>query len=86
MKRNIEWKEKLDDGVKRTIRITFLGQGKVKWQFKRSDEELWDYDTPASSEDWKTLEEKMDALYNRRRAAFRDLELVRAMRKEHDQL
>lgn len=46
MKRNIEWKEKLDGGVKRTVRISFLGKGKIKWQFKRSDEEQWDYDTP----------------------------------------
>lgn len=86
MKRNIEWKEKLDDGVKRTVRITFPGQGKIKWQFKRSDEERWDYDTPANSEDWKNLDEKVEALYQRRRAAFRDLELVKMMRKNHDRI
>ena len=83
MKRNIEWKEHLSGGVKRTVRITFPGQGKVKWQFKRSDEEMWDYDTPPSSEDWKNLEEKMEALYTRRRAPFRDLELVKALRKNN---
>ncbi len=86
MKRNIEWKEKAGDGVRRTVRVTFPGQGKVKWQFKRSDEEMWDYDTPPSSEDWKTLEEKVAALYNRRRAAFRDLELVKGLREKHDSI
>jgi hypothetical protein len=83
MKRNIEWKEKTEDGVKRTVRICFPGQGKVKWQFKRADEERWDYDTPPTSEDWKNLEEKVDALYNRRRAALRDRDLIRALRKQH---
>lgn len=83
MKRDIEWKERLDDGVKRTVRIKFLGQGKLKWQFKRSDEQLWDYDTPPTAGDWETLEEKIDQLYHRRRAAFRDLELVQKLRKEH---
>ncbi len=83
MKRNIEWKEKTGDGVKRTVRIIFPGQGKVKWQFKRADEERWNYDLPPTPEDWKHLEEKVVALYNRRRAAFRDLKLVKALREKH---
>ncbi len=82
MKADIEWVEKLDDGVKRKIRITFLGKGKMKWQTKRSDEEKWDYDTPPSSEDWNTLEEKVEALYNRRRTPFKNLELVRRLKKD----
>jgi len=83
MKRDIEWKERLDDGVRRTVRVKFPGSGQIKWQFKRSDVELWDYDSPASPEDWKTLEEKVDKLYHRRRAALRDWEMVKKMRKEH---
>lgn len=83
MKRDIEWKERLDDGVKRIVRVKFPGKGQIKWQFKRSDEEQWDYDSPPSSEDWAALEEKIDQLYHRRRAAFRDLELVQKLRKEH---
>jgi len=82
VKADIEWVEKLDDGVKRKIRITFLGKGKMKWQTKRSDEERWDYDTPPSSEDWNTLEEKVEALYNRRRTPFKNLELVRQLHKK----
>lgn len=83
MKRDIEWKERLKDGAKLTVRVKFPGKGQIKWQFKRSDEELWDYDTSASPEQWEQLEEKMNQLYHRRRAAFRDLELVQQMRKEH---
>ncbi|MCK4564015.1 MAG: hypothetical protein KAU94_05025 [Verrucomicrobia bacterium] len=82
MKADIEWVEKLGNGIKRKIRITFLGKGKMKWQTKRSDEEMWDYDTPPSAGDWNTLEEKMEALYNRRRESFKNLELVRQLKKE----
>jgi len=83
MKRDIEWIEKLEGGVKRTVRIHFPGGGNIKWQFKRSDEEAWDYDTDPSPEDWAALEEKVETLYHRRRAAYRDLELVRKMREKH---
>ena len=80
MKADIEWVEKLDGGVKRKIRVTFIGKGKMKWQTKRSDEDSWDYDTPPSSDDWKTLEGKVEALYNRRRTPYKNLELVRNLR------
>lgn len=82
MKADIEWVERLDDGVKRKVRITFLGKKKMKWQTKRSDEEFWDYDTPPSSEDWKHLEEKVESIYNRRRIPFKHLELVRQLKKK----
>jgi hypothetical protein len=82
VKADIEWVERLDDGVKRKVRITFLGKGKMKWQAKRSDEEFWDYDTPPPPEDWDHLEEKMASLYNRRRESFKNVELVRKLRKE----
>ena len=81
MKADIEWVEKLEGGVKRKIRITFLGKGKMKWQTKRSDEDFWDYDTPPTSDDWDTLEEKVEAFYNRRRTPFKNLELVRQLKK-----
>ncbi len=83
MKRDIEWIEKLDDGVKRTVRIAVSMNKGIKWQFKRSDEERWDYDTPASPEDWAALDEKVAALYNRRRATHEELEMVRSQRKKH---
>lgn len=82
MKRDIEWVEKLDGGIKRKVRIKFPGNGKIKWQFKRSDEELWDYDSKPTVEDWVALEDKMDSLYHRRRAPFKDYQRVQQMRKE----
>lgn len=82
MRADIEWVERLEDGIKRKVRITFLGKGKMKWQTKRSDEEMWDYDTPPSPEDWNALEEKVESLYNRRRESFKNLELVRHLRKK----
>lgn len=82
MKRDIEWIEKLGDGAKRKVRVRFPGHGRIKWQFKRSDDEQWDYDSPPSAADWSMLEEKIDALYQRRRAPYKDLELVKKLRAE----
>lgn len=82
MKADIEWMEKLAGGVKRKVRITFHGHNRIKWQFKRSDEDSWDYDSPPSLSDWETLEEKVEALYNRRRTPFKNLELVRTLKKK----
>ena len=79
------WVERLENGIKRKIRVTFPGKGKMKWQTKRSDEEMWDYDTPPSSDDWSTLIDKMEALYNRRRTSFKNMELVRKLRKDADE-
>ena len=83
MKADIEWMEKLEDRTKRKVRITFSGD-RIKWQFKRSDEEQWDYDTPPTVDDWETLEEKVDALYHRRRQPYKHLELVKKLRREAD--
>jgi hypothetical protein len=77
MKRDIEWKDKTEDGVKRTVRIKFPGNGIIKWQFKRADEERWNYDLPPSAEDWQELVDKVELMYNRNRCAHRDLELVK---------
>jgi hypothetical protein len=82
MKCDIEWVEKLENRIKRKVRITFVGHDQIKWQFKRSDEEFWDYDTPPTTEDWSTLAEKVDALYHRRRLPYKRLELVKKLRQE----
>lgn len=77
MKRDVEWKEKLDGGVKRTVRVCFPGHGVIKWQFKRSDDDGWDYNTPATREDWEMLLQKVEAIYNRRRCDYKEIELVK---------
>jgi hypothetical protein len=82
MKRELEWIERLDDGVKRTVRVD-LQKNKINWQFKRSDQPRWDHSTPPTPGDWATLEAKIDQLYYRRRAPYNELEFVRAMRKKH---
>ncbi|MDF7798449.1 hypothetical protein P4C99_03195 [Pontiellaceae bacterium B1224] len=82
MKADIEWVDKLDDGVKRKVRITFTGKTQMKWQTKRSDEEMWDYDTPPTAEDWDAIEEKIDILYHRRRQPYKRVELIKKLRKE----
>lgn len=80
MKADIEWVEKPGGGIKRKIRITFEGSS-IKWQFKASDQERWDYTTPPTAADWETLQEKVEALYNRRRTSYRNVELVRQMKR-----
>ena len=84
MKKNIEWYVRIDGGVKRTVRVSFPGKSLVKWQFKRSDGEGWDYDSPPSSYDWDALEEKLEGLYNRRRAPYETLELVRKLKSTEE--
>lgn len=76
MQRQICWIDRLDDGVKREVRVA-IQSGAVKWQFKRSDEELWDYDGPPTKDDWDALLEKVENRYHRRTASHDNLELVR---------
>ncbi len=61
MRRQICWTDKLPEGVKRDVRVA-VSRRDIKWQFKRSDAERWDYDSPPTSEDWTKLE---DALVRR---------------------
>jgi hypothetical protein len=56
MKSRISWTEREADGVKRETRVQVANNG-LKWQFKRADEERWDYDTEPSEADWDTLED-----------------------------
>ncbi|MDD2235629.1 MAG: hypothetical protein PHP44_02110 [Kiritimatiellae bacterium] len=79
MRRMICWKERLSGGVKREVRVTFLPGEHLKWQYKRSDEERWDYDTPPTKADWDILLEKTQGFYNRRRATLKQLEAVQRL-------
>ncbi len=79
MMRQVCWIEKLDDGIKRDVRWT-VEQGRVKWQFKRSDEERFDYTTPPTREDWDNFMERMESRYQRRNISFDDLQLARKAR------
>jgi hypothetical protein len=78
MRRQICWIERLDDNVKREVRVSFPGQDKIKWQFKRSDRAEWDYDSAPSSEEWSGLLERAEKYYTRRRVPHEVVELIRA--------
>lgn len=56
MKNQIQWTTRLPEGIKREARVTVTRQH-IQWQFKRSDEERWDYDSTPSIEDWDYLED-----------------------------
>jgi hypothetical protein len=56
MKQSTSWTVKLPDGLKRETRVHITHRG-LKWQFKRSDEERWDYDSPPDANDWDRLED-----------------------------
>lgn len=79
MHNRISWTIRLpDEGVKRETRVQ-VSQRALKWQFKRSDEERWDYDSPPTAEDWDMLEDVL-----RRRAgrgnSVKMLDAVKTMR------
>ncbi len=80
MKRQVCWVEKLEDGVKREIRVTVHG-GKIKWQFKRSDMSQWDYDSAPTEQDWDALQAKCQDRYRRKACSLKDLELIRKARQ-----
>lgn len=79
MLRQICWKERNEEGIRREIRVT-VQRGQVKWQFKAEDQDRWDYDGPPSTEEWDSLLERMENRYQRRNVSFDDLSLVR---REH---
>ena len=80
MGRQICWIEKLAEDVTREVRVDFFA-GRIKWQFRRSDHEGWDYDTPPLATDWAQLEAATFERYRRRRVPVKQLELVRAERR-----
>jgi hypothetical protein len=82
LRRKIEWVEKIEKGVKLMVEVTFPGKGQVRWKFERSDEDGPDPDRRPSDDDWDALEDKLEGLYNRRRAPFETLELVRRLKGE----
>jgi len=76
MRRTTSWKEKLAAGVTREVRATF-SRGGIKWQFKRSDRERWDYDGVPTAADWDALEDIM----RRRAGRGRGVERVESVRR-----
>ena len=80
MHNRISWTGKLPGGVKRETRV-HVSQRKLKWQFKRSDEEKWDYDSHPSPADWDMLEDILGRRAGRGNAPGL-LEAVRNLRRK----
>lgn len=76
MKQKISWTTKLDGGVKREVRVT-TSKKALKWQFKRSDEEHWAYDSAPTAEDWDALED----ILRRRAGRGRTVEMLGIVQK-----
>jgi len=80
MRRPVCWVERIEDGIKREVRVSFEGGGRIRWQAKRSDEEAWAYDVAPTDAEWAELEANMERRYRRRNAPLKHLELVRRLR------
>lgn len=80
MRRQVRWTERLADGGKLQVRVTVRGET-VKWQFKRADEDTWDYDSQPTDAQWDMLEEKVSGRYRRGQVALdKPLALIRRTR------
>ena len=76
MRKNIAWTERIENRVKREVRVSSFGN-KLKWQYKRSDEDAWDYDTPPTAHDWNSLVEHAEAGYRRNRIPRKIIDLIK---------
>ncbi len=75
----ISWTEKQEGGLKREVRV-HVSHRKLKWQFKRSDAEAWDYGSAPLASDWEQL---LDIL-QRRAGRGRAPDLVDAVKRMRD--
>lgn len=80
MSHKLSWTHRCDDGIKREVRVD-ITRGGMKWQFKRTDQERWDYDSAPTIDDWDALEEIL-ARRAKRGRALNLQEIVRRMRSK----
>lgn len=76
--KNISWTLRCEDGVKREVRVE-ITEKSMKWQFKRKDEERWDYDSLPTAADWDNLEDILKRRIGRGRGV-KAIEIVRKFR------
>ena len=67
------WTERIAEGIKREIRVIKHG-GAWRFQSKRGDQERWDYYDEPTMEDLQSFREILFRKYQRRRAAFEDVQ------------
>lgn len=82
MSKPVCWVERMEDGVKREVRVSFVGARSIRWQCKRADEERWTYDYAPSLVEWDQLLELMEHRYRRRSVSWKLMELAREARAE----
>jgi hypothetical protein len=75
------WKETTAEGEKREVRAIKFG-GVWSIQSKLKNEDKWTYHDVAPIEDLKELREVLFRKYQRRRAAYEDVELIGKMIRE----
>jgi len=76
MRKPICWTDKDGDGGSREVRVTFHGET-VKWQFLPKGAEQWDYSSQPTEDDWKQLESKLAALWQRGHMVQHEMELAK---------
>lgn len=81
MRRQLCWTERLEDGLKREVRVAFHGKG-LRWQWKRSDQESWVYDKPPTTADWNSIEALAENWYQRHRLPREHVDRIRRLRRE----
>ena len=67
------WTARAEDGVKREIRV-IKNDGSWRFQAKRADEGRWSYYDEPPLEDLKEFREVLFRKYQRRRAAYEDVQ------------
>ncbi len=82
MPKQTSWTKREPDHVKREVRVTLTAKS-IKWQFKRADEERWDYDSDPRAEDWDSLEDILSRRNGRGRQQ-NTLKHVKRMRAAQD--
>ena len=81
MRRQICWVDRLEDGVKREVNVSFIN-AEVVWKIKWSDPapppEGHNY--APTSEDWEELQTRAENWYQRRALPFEVLKLIKTVR------
>jgi len=67
------WTDRTSDGIKREIRVIKQG-GSWRFQSKRGDRKRWEYYDEPFLEDLQSFREILFRKYQRRRAAFEDVQ------------
>jgi hypothetical protein len=79
MRRQICWVNRLEDGAKRSVRISFLNR-QVCWNIKRSDLSEDDQTSIPTEDDWNELESRAEDWYRRHALPFEILGMIKAQR------